>query len=235
MEQILTGGRMTADVVRIDDTVRRPASVASPFVARLLRHLAVTGFDGAPRHLGWDDHGRDMLSYLPGRVPPKWQRFADEQITAAARLARQMHEASRALAARIGFEVICHHDLGPNNTVFRAGTPVAFIDFDGAAAGDALEDVAYMAWSWCLSSRPDREPVDEQMRQVRLLAEAYGLTPTQRRRLPAAILDRMERNEDFWQHEMVARRERAQSMCDWTRREMAFVRTHRTALVSTLA
>jgi aminoglycoside phosphotransferase (APT) family kinase protein len=37
----------------------------------------------------------------------------------------------------------CHHDPGPNNTVFRDGRPVALIDFDFAAVGDPLEDVGY--------------------------------------------------------------------------------------------
>ncbi|MGC3860229.1 hypothetical protein ACPSM1_08585 [Micromonospora chersina] len=39
-EQPLAGGRLTAGVVRVGDTVRRPASPASGFVARLLAHLA---------------------------------------------------------------------------------------------------------------------------------------------------------------------------------------------------
>ncbi|WP_425508413.1 phosphotransferase family protein [Streptomyces roseirectus] len=36
---------------------------------------------------------------------------------------------------------MCHHDLGPNNTVFRDEMPAAFIDFDLAAPGSPLEDV----------------------------------------------------------------------------------------------
>jgi hypothetical protein len=38
----------------------------------------------------------------------------------------------------------------------------------------------------------------EQARQVRVLADAYGLSGDQRRRLPAAIEDRLVRNERFW-------------------------------------
>ncbi|MEO3923096.1 phosphotransferase [Micromonosporaceae bacterium B7E4] len=114
-----------------------------------------------------------------------------------------MHDASRDMAERLGGgDVVCHHDPGPNNTVFRDGLPVAFIDFDFAAVGDPLEDVGYVAWSCCISSKPTRRLPTEQPRQVRALADAYGLSADQRRRLPTAIEERFARNERF-------RRERA--------------------------
>src|SRR4051794_31907272 len=67
-------------VVRVGDTVRRPKSPASAAVHALLRHLERVGFDGAPRLLGTDDEGREVLSFLagvaaafphpPGGLPP---------------------------------------------------------------------------------------------------------------------------------------------------------------------
>ena len=221
----LRGGRLTAGVVRVGDTVRRPAPA---FTATLLTHLATAGFDGAPRHLGRDERGRDVLTFLPGDVPAKWQAFTDEQVGQAAVLLRRLHDASRGLA---GGSVVCHHDPGPNNTVFRAGRPVAFIDFDFAAVGDPLEDVAYLAWSWCLSSKgePAREAPAGQARQVRVLADAYRLTPEQRRRLPAAIRQRLLRNERFW-----AERAGPAEVIDWTRREYAFVVRHESTLAAVL-
>jgi aminoglycoside phosphotransferase (APT) family kinase protein len=37
--------------------------------------------------------------------------------------------------------------------------PVAFIDFDTAAdGGEPLDDLGYMAWTWCISSRADGPP-----------------------------------------------------------------------------
>jgi hypothetical protein len=161
VQRPLTGGRLTTGVVQVGDTVRRPASAASRFVARLLTCLAENGFDGCP--LGRDEQGRDVLSFLPGEVPARWRRFHDAQVGAAAAMLRRMHDATRELAAEIGSgEVICHHDPGPNNTVFHQGQPVAFIDFDFAAPGQSIEDLAYMAWSWCLSSRaPQASPSRE--------------------------------------------------------------------------
>ena len=192
----LGGGRWTAGVVRVGETVRRPAV---DFTGRLLVSLATQGFDGCPRFLGRDDAGRDVLSFVAGEVPARWRRFEGGQVAAAARLLRGMHDASRDLAAEVGGgEVVCHHDPGPNNAIFRDGLPVAFIDFDFAAPGDPLEDVAYLAWSWCISSRPDREPPAAQAAQVRLLSDAYGLTPAQRTVFPGAIEARIRRNEAFW-------------------------------------
>ena len=108
--------------------------------------------------------------------------------------------------------------LGPNNTVFRDGLPVAFIDFDFAAAGDPLEDVGYLAWSWCVSSKPDRGDAAYQARQVRVLADAYGLGAEGRGLLTGAIDQRFVRNERFWR----SRPEPGEALA-WTLRERAFV------------
>jgi len=218
----LGGGRLTAGVVRVGATVRRPAS---PFTVTLLSHLARAGFDGVPRHLGRDEFGRDILTFLPGVLPAKWRAFTDEQVAAAGVLLRGFHDATRPLAERLGRgPVICHHDAGPNNTVFRDGRPVAFIDFDFAAAGDPLEDVGYVAWSWCISSKPSRGDAAGQARQVRVLAEAYGLSPHQRARLMDAVDERLARNERFWAGRtgVVAGPSPAEALA-WTLAEKAFV------------
>lgn len=238
-EQPLAGGRLTGGVVRVGDTVRRPASPASRFVARLLTHLARGGFDGCPQHLGWDEYGRDTLSFVPGHVPPRWQRFDDDQVEQAAMLLRRLHDATRDLAFTLGADVVCHHDPGPNNAVFRDGRPVAFIDFDFAAPGHPSEDVGYMAWAWCISSRPDRGPATEQARQVRALADAYGLSPTDRSRLPAAIRERLRRNEAFWRGFLdddaaTVTRARSAEVLAWTRRELAFIDANQQAFVAAL-
>ncbi|RYD43853.1 MAG: hypothetical protein EOP85_09825, partial [Verrucomicrobiaceae bacterium] len=55
----LAGGRITTGVVRVGETVRRPRSEASGFVAELLGVLRENGFEGAPDFLGIDAKGRD--------------------------------------------------------------------------------------------------------------------------------------------------------------------------------
>jgi Ser/Thr protein kinase RdoA (MazF antagonist) len=195
-EMILGGGRLTPGVVKIGETVRRPKSA---FTRTLLLHLAQAGFDGVPKYLGRDELDRDILAFLPGDVPAKWRAMTDDQVAAAGALLRRFHKASRTLAEHLGDgPVICHNDAGPNNTVFRHGRPIAFIDFDFAARGDPLEDVAYMAWSWCVSSKPARGDAASQAHQVRVLADAYGLSAAQRTRLMDAVHERLVRNERFW-------------------------------------
>jgi Ser/Thr protein kinase RdoA (MazF antagonist) len=244
----LTGGAWTAGVVRVGDTVRRPATAASAFIATLLSHLAAEGFDGAPRHLGWDERGRDILTYIPGEVIPRWRRRTDDQVAAAAAVLRRMHDASRGLAATLGGgavgggevgggevgggEVVCHRDPSQSNMIFRHGLPMAFIDFDFAAVGDPLEDLGYLCWSWCVSAKPDRGPAAEQARQVRIAADSYGLDADQRRRLPAAIADELVRNERFWQRVLNDENAhitpaRATEVLEWTREEAAFVAFNR--------
>ncbi|TKA09590.1 hypothetical protein FCI23_21890 [Actinacidiphila oryziradicis] len=71
---------------------------------------------------------------------------SDEQVIAAGSLLRALHDATSGSDLVGRFPVVCHHDPGPNNTIFRNGTPAAFIDFDTAAPGSPLEDLAYMAW-----------------------------------------------------------------------------------------
>ena len=229
MEQPLTGGNLTPGVVRVGDTVRRPAA---PFPARVLRHLERRGFDGCPRHLGVDERGRDVLTFLPGETRPRWQRYDDAAVRAAARLLRRLHDATADLAARIGGgEVICHHDPGPHNAIFRAGRPVAFVDFEFAAPGERLADVAYLAWAWCVSSRADRRPVTEQARQVRLVADTYSL-PRPALLLPA-LGRRLRDNEVFWQ--ALPEHPRAGEFADWTAREIAHVDSHRETFAAALS
>ena len=64
-ESSLPGGFINA-VVRVGDTVRRPASGHTKFVSDLLRLLEASGWSGAPRYRGLDNEGREVLGYLDG-------------------------------------------------------------------------------------------------------------------------------------------------------------------------
>ena len=115
-EKILTGGRITQGVVRIGNTVRRPTAPHTPFVHSLLRHLEESGFDGAPRVLGIDEQGREILTFIEGHVPPDLATWSDEQLVRAAELIRRFHDATAGSALAGGEEVVCHNDLSPCNT-----------------------------------------------------------------------------------------------------------------------
>lgn len=234
-EEILVGGRLTAGVLRIGDTVRRPVTSSSPFTARLLAHLANIGFDGTPRYLGCDEYNRDILSFIPGWVPTAFQRFENDQIRCAGQLLQRFHAATADSHLVEPGQVVCHYDPGPNNVVFQEGRPHAFIDFDMAAPGDPLEDIGYMAWTWCVSSRPDRGPVTFQAEQVRLLSDAYRLAPYDRRRIFDAIIMQQERNVRFWTTHVALENqtvptspEEIQERIDWTERESTYTQLNRT-------
>ncbi len=48
VEEQLSGGNMSAEVVKVGSTVRRPTGPWTPCVHELLRHLESSGFEGAP-------------------------------------------------------------------------------------------------------------------------------------------------------------------------------------------
>ena len=172
-EIVLTGGRTTVGVVRVGDTVRRPLSANSPFVHDLLIHLASRQFEGAPRYLGIDEANREILSFIPGYVPPDLGEFSEDQIIAAARLLRAMHDATIDCALRGASEIICHGDASPCNCVFVASIPIAFIDFDVAHPGSRLDDLGYAAWLWLDFGNPDLDP-QHQGQRLRTFFAAYG-------------------------------------------------------------
>src|SRR5262245_24987269 len=63
-EEPLSGGGVSG-VVRIGETVRRPVGPWSPAVHSLLDHFEGSGFE-APRVLGTDIAGREILSFIEG-------------------------------------------------------------------------------------------------------------------------------------------------------------------------
>ncbi|MFD9687345.1 phosphotransferase family protein [Kitasatospora sp. NPDC059088] len=235
----LTGGRMTAGVVRVDDSVRRPVSDSSNFVAALLEVFEKQHFDGAPRYLG-QAGGMDILSFIPGEVPARFQVWEDNQVAAAGALLRAMHDATRGSELAGRSPVVCHHDVGPNNAVFVDGLPAAWIDFDTAAPGSPLEDFGYAAWTWCIASKCT-VPVERQAEQVRVLADAYGLHGPERGAVVDAILERQARNARFWAEVMAspdsapAESEVLATRIEWSRREFAFTAANRSVFEAALA
>ncbi|MEU4158586.1 hypothetical protein [Actinoplanes sp. NPDC026670] len=125
MEEALAGG-FVAGAVRVDGTVRKQPPRDPGFVHELLLFFERSGWRGAPRFLGGDDRGRDVLEFLDGTVP--WERAPDFGLAAVGRLIREFHDLTAGTALAGDQEVVCHHDLSPKNTVYRGAEPVAFID-----------------------------------------------------------------------------------------------------------
>ncbi|MGW0547915.1 aminoglycoside phosphotransferase family protein [Streptomyces altiplanensis] len=164
----------------------------------MLDLLENRGFTGAPRYPGRDQAGRDTFSFVPGWAPPKFRPWSDAQVTAAGTLARALHDATRSSDLAGQPQLVCHHVLGPDNAVFQDEMPVAFIDSDVAAPESPPEDVGYMFWLWCVSSKAGTPPVDVRATQVRVLADAHGLTGPERAGLVDAMPERQARKASFW-------------------------------------
>src|SRR2546423_12433730 len=125
IETPLHGGRITEGVVCIGDTVRRPCGQNADFAHALLDDLASAGFRAAPRFLGTDEKGREILSFMGGDVPADLgPDYPDETLAAAARLIRAVHDATGRAgpAGREGGGR--HHDLAPCNGGFEGPKPV---------------------------------------------------------------------------------------------------------------
>jgi Ser/Thr protein kinase RdoA (MazF antagonist) len=192
MEQVLAGGNVANTVVKIGDTVRKPVTKATPAVEALLAHL--DGFAGAPRHLGRDDQGRQVLEYIPGTLD---DIPADtEELHRVGRLIRDLHDAVADFQAPPNAEwdvvippdredLVAHHDLAPWNLV-RAEDRWVFIDWDGAGPGSRLWDLAYAAHGF-VPLAPTGDPQEDAPR-LRALIDGYGLDDRQRAELPALIV-----------------------------------------------
>ncbi len=222
----LLGGRITPGVVRVGDTVRRPSTPNSEFIRCLLRHLAARGFEGAPKPLGTDEQGRDVFTYVEGAVPAGLQAHDDETLRSAARLIRRFHDLGAELVATpaacaAGIEVVCHNDLSPCNFVFRAGLPVALIDFDAAAPGSRAYDLGYAAWLWLDLGAPDAG-VPEQHRRLAVFLAAYGPCD------PTSVVDATLTRQAIVAAQGLRRGDAA--MSEWASRCLHWTRLHRQAL-----
>ncbi|UBU15834.1 phosphotransferase [Nonomuraea gerenzanensis] len=177
-ETPLPGGFVNA-VVRVGDTVRRVPGPRAAFVHHLLRLFERHGWAGAPRLLGLDEQGREILCFVAGHVA--WEEgqpddvTSDESLARVAGLVREFHDLTAGTALAGDGEVVCHNDLSPKNTVYRDGgaglRPVAFIDWDIAGPGRRVHDVAHVCWQYA-GLAPGADP-EEAARRVRVICDGY--------------------------------------------------------------
>jgi len=217
----LAGGDVTEGVVRVGNTVRRPVGPHSPLVHALLTHLEAVGFEGAPRFLGIDSSGREVLSYIDGEVAgrprPPW--IADEdRLVSIGRLVRGYDDAAVSFTPPPGSlsavlvtetpgippappyppELIGHLDFTPENIVFRDGLAYAVIDFDLAKPATRADEMSNaMLWWVPLFDPRDADPLLRRVdvaRRARILADAYGMSGADRERIMEVTMMRTRRS-----------------------------------------
>jgi hypothetical protein len=172
-EAPLVGGISTPGVVRAGDTVRRPVKPDAAYVHALLRHFERCGFDGAPRYLGLDEHGRATLSYIDGFAPPhNGFRLSEDALRAGGRLLRAVHDLTGGTEFAVDSEVACHPNLSQPNFVFQDMSPVAIIDWDGTKPGTRRDNLGDFLWAFVHPAvYGDGEPA---ARMLQAALEGYG-------------------------------------------------------------
>lgn len=184
-------------VIRIGNTVHRPAGWWTPAVHRLLKHLESIGFKYAPRVLGFDDKGREILSFIDGESGKDgWEKIvSDDGLRKFAKLLREYHDAvsdfhptsdSEWAYSKGGVkegEIICHGDFGVWNVVWQGSEPVGIIDWDFVLPAKPRYDMLY-ALEYAVPFRDDEAclkwhhfpEVPDRKHRIKVFTGAYGLT-----------------------------------------------------------
>ena len=222
-EDLLGGVANAGQVTREGEFVLRPSNPHSPSVHAFLTRLRATGFEGASSPVEIQADGRERLHFIAGDVAippfPAWAQ-ADDALASVTTLLRAFHGASALVDVGTstwsdemsdpqGGPIICHNDVCLENVVFRDGTAVGLLDFDFAAPGRPIYDLAQFArmcvpindaasaqrLGWLEADRP---------RRLRLVADTYGLDLRGRHELLELVDDSIERAGGFVQRRVEA-------------------------------
>lgn len=181
--------------VKVGDTVHRQAGPWTPTIHALLHFLNKKGLTFVPRSLGFDDQGREVLKFLPGKAATRpWPTilFSDGGLIQAAKMLCEYHDAVESFQPsedaqwRIGKmeklpgQIIRHGDLGPWNTLWQEDKLTGIIDWDFAEPGERITDLAQMAYyfvplrgekGWLQAGFVERPDLHE---RLNVLCQSYG-------------------------------------------------------------
>ncbi len=168
-------------------------------MADLLLHLESVGYEAAPGHRGYDEEGRELLTFLTGEDGPvSWGYLqSDEGLTSVAKLLRSYHDAVRGYRPRPGTtwadstggpsdnEVVCHGDFAPWNLIWRDQRAVGILDWDFAHPAEPMFDV-YYAMDWTVPFRDDQtchefhhfDVTPDRAHRVEVFLHGYGVEET---------------------------------------------------------
>ena len=186
-------------ITRIGNTVHRPTQWWTPSVHHLLNYLEEVGFSYSPRVMGFDNQGREVLSYIEGDSGKEgWLKIlSDEGLANFARLLKSYHEAIAdykppkdaewAYSPNIlkPGEIMCHGDFGPWNIAWDGEKPVGILDWDFVLPAKPTYDIFY-ALEYSAPFRDDETAlkwhhfpeVPDRKRRVQVFLDAYGANLT---------------------------------------------------------
>jgi len=207
------------EVVQVGAHILRPTGPHTPAVHALLYHVRTHGLMGVPGVVGIDPDGRERLLYIAGEVAlppfPTWS-LTDRVLVTITKLLHRYHEAASGfpIPADAAWNteladptpgpspVVCHNDVCPENVVFRSASATALIDFDFAAPGRRVWDIAAMA-RMCApietaedAARTGRGTLNP-VRRLRVVADAYGLDEPGRHDLLDALTTQINQGSEF--------------------------------------
>ena len=151
----LDGGNV-GGAVRVGHTVRRATGPWTPTVHALLDHLRQLRVPGVPRVLGIDARGREVLTYLPGRVVDvDHELLTDAQLASLAAWTRLFHDAVASFehpgpwrfASPDRPELVAHNDVAPYNVCFAGDRLAGVFDWDLAGPSTRLMELAWLTWT----------------------------------------------------------------------------------------
>jgi Phosphotransferase enzyme family len=165
---------------RIGGTVHRATGPWTPAVHALLGFLAPR-LEHIPKVIGFDEQGREVLTFLPGQViDTDTELMTPGQIDSLVSWTRRFHE----VVAGFGYpgswryprvpqaSLIGHNDIAPYNVCFDGDDLAGVFDWDLAGPTTPVMELAFIAWN-CIPLWRDMGD-ETSAERIRRICSAYG-------------------------------------------------------------
>ncbi|QZX49476.1 phosphotransferase [Mycoplasma sp. E35C] len=169
----LKGGRTHPDVIRINDTVRRPKHHNDELVYDVLNFFEKQNFKYAPKFLGIDSKHRNIFSYIDGYCFDEVGFTDQKHLIEILNITKEFHTLSKKYTQ--SNKVICHNDISPLNVVFDNNLSKinGIIDWDSVSIDHNWLDVCYILILWINIGDPSK-PVDKIFQELKIGLKTYN-------------------------------------------------------------